>query len=132
MVGFHNKPSSSPKNKNMLSARAPHIFYCHSLKCNLFSTSSMRKFSGRILLPLMLCTLMLGQIMTAGHEHEMDAPLNSECAICAHAAQNDDLDVPKPLDAKAAAFLTLRHSETATRPTIKLARKAKARAPPYS
>ncbi|WP_205518122.1 hypothetical protein [Sphingorhabdus sp. Alg239-R122] len=77
--------------------------------------------------------MMLGQIIAAGHTHEnqFDASLETECAICSYAAQNDDFDVPKPISVQAIEVSHSWFPDAVSWQPVTVTFQAKARAPPY-
>ena len=100
----------------------------------LSSNQSGRLFTGAFWLPVVLCALLFGQIMATGHVHEkeFDASSDTECAICSHTAQNDDLDVPNSIEAPTMVYSSLWFSPTTTRQFSSAKLEEKARGPPYS
>nr|WP_143182751.1 hypothetical protein [Parasphingorhabdus marina] len=76
---------------------------------------------------------MLGQLITAGHEHhDHDATSATECVMCAQASSNDDLDVPDSLDIATVEFSGFLHSEAKNWQYFAATVEIKARAPPNS
>jgi len=91
-----------------------------------------RKNAVIVWLPL-LCILMLGQIVMAGHSHacEPDEKSQFECEICVNASQNDDPDMSTPDAFHNAKVVGILLASTSNWLTIAVSLKTKARAPPY-
>jgi len=94
----------------------------------------MNKHAGSIMLSVVLCILLFGQLIAAGHTHEqnLDASLDKDCAICWQASQNDDLDVSNITHTPDVEISNISLPEISMQQRVGVTFRANARAPPTS